>query len=63
MNHNGTVAERISKNHNRTAAERISKIGSELVQDCSEFVQDCFGPEQIILVQVWFGSRTVPAGQ
>ena len=28
----------------------------------SEFVQDWFGPEQMILVQNWFGRRTLPAG-
>ncbi len=32
VNHNQTVAERISKNHNQTVAEQISKIGSGLVQ-------------------------------
>ncbi len=29
----------------------------------SGFGQDWFGPEQIILVQDWFGRRTVPAGK
>ncbi len=33
----------------------LSKTGSG-------FVQDSFGPEQLILVQDWFGCCTVPAG-
>ncbi len=41
--------------HNRTVDEQISKIGSG-------YVKDWFGPEQIILVQDWFGRRTMPAG-
>ncbi len=49
-------------------AERISKIGSEFVQDWFALEQiildqDWFGPEQIILVQDWFGHRTLPAGK
>ncbi len=44
VNHNRTVAEPISKNHNRTVAERISKISGY----GSGFVQEWFGPEQII---------------
>ena len=30
--------------------------------DNSGFVQDCFRPEHITLVQNWFRDRTVPAG-
>ncbi len=61
-----TITKRWPNESVKTITERWLNESVRLVQQPfghgSGFVQDLFGPEQIMLVQDWFGRRTVPAG-